>query len=118
MAVGHEQLVDKVLVLDLGGRATAAAALLGLVSVETLGLGIATVRQGHHQILFRDQVLDREVRVVFDDFGAPLIGVAVTDFLQLFTDDANKLIRILQNARKVMYRIENLSILCDYLVTL
>ena len=63
-----------------GGRALAlAAAPLGLVVADRLGLDIALVRQGHHHVLGGDQVLQRQVRVVHQDLGAAGVAELVAD---------------------------------------
>ncbi len=100
MAVGHEQLVDEVFVLDLGGRTPAAAAFLGLVGIETLRLRVAAMRQSNDEILFRNQILIRYISVVFNNFGPAVIAVLIADFFEFFSNHSHQLIRILQNRCK------------------
>ena len=59
MGIGDEQLVDEILVLDLGGRAAATAAALHLVVSQALGLGVTAVGKRHYHVLFRNEVLHR-----------------------------------------------------------
>jgi hypothetical protein len=58
VGVGHEQLIDEIVVLDRRRLLAAAAALLGAVVGERLALEVAGVRQGDHHVLGRDQVFD------------------------------------------------------------
>jgi hypothetical protein len=81
--VGDEQVIDEIVVLHRRRLLAAAAAALGAVVGERLTLEVAAVRQGHHHVLRRDQVLDAEFLRVHDDFGATLVAELVADGRQL-----------------------------------
>ena len=100
MGVCDEQVVDEVLVLDLGRRAAPSAALLRLVDVDRLRLGITPVRQRHDDLLLGDQVLVTEVGMIVDDFGAALVTKSVAHLGQFVPDDLEEQFRIRQNIRK------------------
>ena len=86
MGVGNEQLVDEILVFHPCRRFTAPAATLGIVDIERLALGIAFVREGHHHILFGDQVFHRQVELVFEDPGTAFVTVLFLDLGELIAN--------------------------------
>ena len=98
--IGDEQLVDEILVLDLGRGAAATAALLRPVVVDRLRLGITAVRQGHNDLRARDQVLDAEVAVVIHDLGAARVGEVVAHLGEFAADDFQQFVGVFQNIRK------------------
>ena len=82
VAVRDEQLVDEVLALDLRRRPSAAAAALGLVAVEPLGLRVTAVGDRHDDVFHRNQVLDRQLVLELDNFGAALVAVALAHLVR------------------------------------
>ena len=61
VSIGNEQRLDEVFILDRGGRLAATATPLGAVFAHRLRLGVAAMGKSHHDILWRDEVLDRQV---------------------------------------------------------
>ena len=90
MRVRHEQIVDEVLVLNLGCRPATTTPFLGLVNIDRLGLGIPAVRQRHDNLFLRDQVFHTQVRMILNDFGAPLVAERVPYIFQLATNHVEK----------------------------
>jgi hypothetical protein len=68
--VGDEQLVDPVVLLGRRRLLAAAAALLRAVVGQRLALDVAGVRQRHHHVLRRDQVLGRRGPGVAHDLAS------------------------------------------------
>ena len=100
MRVGDEQIVDKVLVFDLGCGTSAATAFLRLVDIDRLCLGVAAVRQRDDDLLARDQIFNAEIAVILNDFGAALIAKCLSDFCKLIPNNLQQRIRVRKNTRK------------------
>ena len=101
MGIGHEQLIDKILVLDARSCFAAPAAALRLVIGNRLGLRVAAVGQRHHHVLRRDQVFNAEIFVIGDDLGAPLVGKRVANVFELFADHVEQALRPRENVGEV-----------------
>ena len=99
MRIGNEQAVDEIFVLHFRCRSTPPAAFLRLIIVDRLSLGIAAVRQRHHDFFLRDQVFGKKVAVVLHYLGTPLIAVRVAHHSQLFADNPQQLVRVRQDNR-------------------
>src|SRR5213596_215114 len=84
---GDEQVLDPVVFLGMGGDHAPAAAPLAPVGRHRQSFDIARVGHGDNHVLFRDQVLDRELALVGHDFGAPLVAEAVRQLRELFFED-------------------------------
>ena len=52
---------------------------------------------GHHHVLFIDQFLYHDGMIPLNYLGPSFISVSVTDFLRLFTDDADDPFRCCKN---------------------
>ena len=59
------------------------------------------MRQGDHDILLGDQVLDLQVRVVRHDLRTPLVAVAGADIVEFIANNLQQLVRIGKNLRKL-----------------
>ncbi len=116
VAVGHEQALDEVLFLDPRRRAAAPAAVLRAVLADALRLAIALVREGHHQVLLRDQVLGGQVQAIDHDRRAPLVAVLVADFQQLAADLGQQARVAVQNVQQVGDLHRQFAVLVDDLV--
>ena len=101
VGAGDEQLVDEVLVPGRSGDLALAAAPLRLIGADRLGLGITRVREGHHHVLFGDQVLQGQVEPVLDDLGAALVAVLFTDLHQLVADHLHQAIGTAQYLEQI-----------------
>ena len=55
--IGHEYLVDEILLLDLGRRLTLAATPLRLIISDRLRFGISTLGHGNHHVGGCNQIL-------------------------------------------------------------
>ena len=118
MAVGDEQLVDEVFVLDRGRHLAAAAAALGLVVRHRLGFRIAGMRQRHHEILPLDEVLDGHVRLVGDDLRAALVAIGGLHRGEFLADDLQQPFRAREDVAKVPDLVQQFGEFRDDLVLL
>src|SRR5882762_7213847 len=100
-----EQVLDPVVFLGMGGDHPPAAAPLAPVGGHRQSFDIARVGHGDHHVLFRDQILDRELALVGYDFGAPLVAEAVRQLREL----------LLENLEAPRLRPEDLLALLDEL---
>ena len=81
MGVGDEQVLDEIVFLGGRGLLAAPAALLRPVLGQRLRLDVAGVRQGHHHVRRRDQVLEVDVLGVDLDLAAALVAELLLDLL-------------------------------------
>ncbi len=116
--VGHEQLIDEVLVLHSCRGPAATSAALGLIGPRGLRLGIAGMRERDHHRLFRDQVLDGQVVIVLDDLGAPWIGILRTHFGQLVADHALQPIGTCQDLEEIVNTVYHLIVFVSNFILL
>src|SRR5712692_7328424 len=82
-----EQVLNPVVFLRMGGDHAPAATPLASVGRHRQSLDVARMGHGDHHVLFRDQVFDRELALVRDDLGAPLVAEAVRQLRQLLFQD-------------------------------
>ena len=101
VSVGHEQLVDEILILDAGGGLAAAAAALRLIVGDRLRLGITAMRQRHHDILGRNQIFSGEIFVIDQDFRAALVAECVADEFQFLADHLEQPLRPREDVRQI-----------------
>ena len=118
VGVGDEELVDEVLVLGGRRRLALAAAALGLVFVERLGLDVTPVGEGDHHVLRGYQVLQGQVHVIHDDLAATRVGVLVADGGELGVDDLHQLRGPGEDLQQAGYGLEDLLELAEDLVLL
>ncbi len=118
MGVGHEQLVDEILVLDAGGGLAAAAAALCLIVRDRLRLGIAAMRQRDNHVLGGNQIFGGQVLVIDEDLGTALVAERIADELQLHAYHLEQPLGTGQNIRQVAYLLEQLLELGNDLVLL
>ena len=111
-------MIDEILVLDRRRLLAAPAALLGTVVGQRLGLDVAAMRQGHHHVLRRDQILDTEFLRMQDDLGLALIAVLLVDFIELGDDDRRDALGLGQNVEQVDDLVHDFLVLADDLVLL
>ena len=97
MTVDDPQLVDEILVLDPGGRLAGAAAALGLVVRQGLGLGVAAVGDRDHPILLGNEVFHGQVVLRGGDLGETIVAVFRDNLLQLFPNHQLEAIRVRQD---------------------
>ena len=77
VGAGDEEVLDPVVLLEVGAVEAAPAAALLLVGGDRDPLDVAGVGDGDDHVLFGDQVLDRELALVADDLGAALVAERV-----------------------------------------
>src|SRR6266850_2576798 len=82
-----EQVLDPIVFLGVRADDALAAAPLAAVRRYRQPLDVAGVGHGDDHVLFGDQVLDRELALIGDDLGAPLVAEAVRQLGQLFLQD-------------------------------
>ena len=116
MGVGDKQLIDEILVLDRRRQLAATAAALGAVIGQRLGLDVAAVRQRHHHVLRRDEILDAEFLGVQDDLRAALVAELVADGGQFGDDDFGDAFRTGQDVEQVGDPGHDVLVLGDDLV--
>ena len=109
-------MLDKILVLDLGRGLAAAASTLRGIRLQRLRLGIAEMRDGHHHVFLADQVLDRQVGMIDDDFSAARIFEFFFDFLEFTPDFLFQAFVSIENVEQVLDLFENLTVLGNDLV--
>src|SRR5213075_1798627 len=71
---GDEDLLDEVLVARRRARLAAAAAPLRAIEGDRIALHVALVAEGHHHVLFGDQVLGGKLAGFALDLGAARVG--------------------------------------------
>src|SRR5690606_30952761 len=106
VAVGHQQVLDVVLILHAGGGLALAAATLRLVGGERLALGIATVGDGDDALFLGDQVGNGQVLTRGDDLGTADIAELGLDLLQLLADDFHQALGAGQDADQLADQAE------------
>jgi len=82
-----EEMLDPVVFLLMRGDHALAAAALPSVRRDGEPLDVAGMGHGDDHVLFGDQVLDRELALIGDDLGAPLVAETVGQLRQLFLQD-------------------------------
>ena len=88
MGAGHEQVLDRVLVLRLGALEPLAAAPLRAVLGDRRPFDVAVRADRDDHCLFFDQVFQVDVaELVAADLGAPLVGVLSFHLLEVLADD-------------------------------
>ncbi len=87
MGRGDEQVLEKILFLDVHADDADAATALLAVCIERQALDVTGVGDGNDHVLFGDQVLDVEVVLSGSDQGAPFVGVHLPDLKELFLDE-------------------------------
>lgn len=91
MRVGDEKAVDEVVLLHRGGELPAATTILCSIIRQRLALDVAAVRDHHHHVLRRDQILVQQVFGMNHDFRAAavatLLDVLGANLGQLLTND-------------------------------
>ena len=83
---GDVELLDEVAVAGGHAGPALAAAVLGAVEAERRPLDVAGPGDRDHHVLVGDHVLDRDVRGVGHDLGAPRVAVALLDLVELAPD--------------------------------
>ena len=111
-----EEHVDEVLVLDRGRHLAPAATPLRLVVADRLRLCVTRVRKRDHHVLPLDQVLDRDVFLVGDDFRTPRVGIGILDLVQLRPNDLQQPFRASKDVPQVADQDEQVGKLRDDLV--
>ena len=99
--VGDEQVVDEIVFLDLRRLLAAAAAPLRAVVGERLRLDVAGMRQRHHHVGRRDEILDAEVLRVQDDLGTALVAELRADRGEFLADDLGDALGARQDVHQV-----------------
>ena len=81
-----EDLLDEVLVGRARPSLAASAAPLRAVERDRIALDVALVAEGHHHVLFGDQILVREIAGLALDVSAARVGEKVLHLAQLVLD--------------------------------
>ena len=99
--VGDEQVVDEIVFLGarrlLASPATPLRAVLG----NGLRLHVATMRERDHHVFGRDEILQRQIDALGDDFGAALIAELIADRLELIANNDGYALRLGKNVEQV-----------------
>ena len=94
---GDEQVLDEIFFLGAHRGYALAAPALPAVHRHGDALDVAGMGNGHHHVLFGDQVFEFQVGSVPHDAGAALIAEAILDLEQLVPQDGHEQFRFLQN---------------------
>ena len=87
VAVGDEQVLHEILVAHRGRDLAAPAPPLRLVDIEGLGLGVALVGNGHHEVFLGNEVFRGEILLSGEDLGAARVAVSFGKRFEFFADD-------------------------------
>src|SRR4029079_12798307 len=74
VGAGDEQVLHPVVGLEVGAVEAPAPAALPLVGGDRDPLDVARVGDGDHHVLFGDEILDRELALVAQDLGPPVVA--------------------------------------------
>ena len=118
MGIGDEQVVDEIVFLGRRGLLAPTTALLRPVVGERLGLHVAGVRQRHHHVFGRNQVLHAEVLGVHHDFAATVIPELAAGIGELVGDDLGDAFRLVKDVEQVSDVVHDLLVLADDLLLL
>ena len=86
-----EEVLDPVVVLEVGAVEAPAAAPLPLVGGDRDPLDVAGVGDGDDHVLFGDQVFDRELALVAHDLGPALVAELLHHLAHLLLEDRHPL---------------------------
>ncbi len=114
----HEEVLDDVVLLELGTLDALAAALLRAVQVGARALGVTGLGDGDDDVLACDEVLVVDIAVGRDEPRATLVAVLVDDLLQLVADDGALPLRTGQDVLVVLDLALDLGEVVDDLLTL
>src|SRR6266850_2456630 len=114
LAVAEREEVDHGLALGLAP----APAALAAVGLDVRALDVARARDGDDHLLVGEEVLDRQLRRLGEDLGAPRVAVLLFDLEQLLPDDAHQLGVRGEDALELLDQREHLLVLLDDLVPL
>ncbi len=81
MRRADEEMLDKILILQTGAAQPSTTATLFAIRGDRGAFDVARVGDGDDHVLFRDQILDRELAFIAGDLGATLVAVLVGDRL-------------------------------------
>ena len=118
MRVGHKQMVDEIVFLDRRCLLATAATTLCAVVGQWLRLDVASVRQGHHHVLRRDQILDAEVLRMSDDLRATLVAELRLDRGQLIANDFGNALGAIEDVHQIGNALKQLAVIGHDLVAL
>src|SRR5438105_1471721 len=115
---GDEEVFDDVFLFRLHASHALAAAALAAVGLDVRALDVARARDGDHHLLVGEEILDRQLRRLGENLGAPRVRVPLFDLEQLPFDDAHQLGVRGQDALELLDQREHLLVLLDDLVPL
>ncbi len=102
MSARHQEALDGVLVLHLGGGLAAPAAPLRGVLGQRLSLDITFAGERHHAVFHSDEVLDIEVFMRGDNFGTARIAVLFTHGQKLVANLAHQAFGVGENVQQIV----------------
>ena len=97
----HHQLGHEIFILGGHGCLALAAAALGAVERSRVAFDITFAGNGHHHILFGNQVFDRQFRRFIHNFGTSRISIFITNGFQFFHNHAHEQFFVSQNRFQV-----------------
>src|SRR5438874_2564362 len=115
---GDEEVFDDVFLFRLHAGHALAAAALAAVGLDVRALDVARARDGDDHLLVGEEVLDRQLRRLGENLGAPRVAVLLFDLEQLLLDDVHQLGVRGQDALELLDQREHLLVLLDDLVPL
>src|SRR5919108_250414 len=115
---GDEEVFDDVLFFRLHARDALAPATLAAVGLDVRALDVARARDGDDHLLVGQEVLDRQLRRLGEDLGAPRVAVFLLDGAQLVLDDPHQLDVGREDALELLDELQDLFVLFDDLLSL
>ncbi len=76
------------------------------------------MRDGHHHLLFLNQILDLDLCFVLDDFRASILSVCLANFFEFIDDDLHEQVLVGENGTQPRNQITQLAILFRQLLLL
>ena len=118
VGVGDEQLLDEIVFAGSGRQLAATTATLRTVLGQWLRLDIAGMRESHHHVFRRDQVLDADFLGIDHDFAAPLVAIHGLHLRQLVGNDGGDALGLGQNVEVVGDTAQQFAVFAHDLVLL
>ena len=116
--IGDKEVIDKIVILDRRGLLAAPATPLRAVVGQRLGLDVAAMRERHHHVLRRDEVLDAQILGVEFDLRTTLVAELGANGFEFLADDLADPFRSGEDVHQVGNLLQQLGEVGDDLVAL
>ena len=112
----QEEVVDHVVLTQLGALDTLAATVLRTVFVGLGALDETGVSDGHDHVFFRNQIFDVHFTGVWQDLGSTFVAILGHDFVKLVAHDLALTLRLGENVVVVGDTTHQLVVLVENLL--